>query len=80
MITKELQLHVFQNESALINTFKMTIVFNVNFRMSKRKYDLDTLQQAVSTVKQGRLTVSKAAEEFGVPRKTVDNHVKGVYK
>ena len=55
-------------------------IFNGNFRMQKRKYDQDTLLQAVSAVKQGRLTVSKAAEEFSVPRKTVDNHVKGVYK
>ena len=52
---------------------------NFYCRMPKRKYDINCLTQVVSAVKQGRLTISKAAEEFSVPRKTVDNHVKGIY-
>jgi len=59
-------------------TFELSVenysfIFN---SMSKRSYGPDTLQEAVSAVKQKRLNISQASREYGVPRKTVENHVR----
>ena len=45
--------------------------------MEKRKYTPVQLQNAVSDVKRRRLTLSKAAQEYDIPKQTLDDHIKG---
>ncbi|KAL3856820.1 hypothetical protein ACJMK2_011535 [Sinanodonta woodiana] len=45
-----------------------------------KRYRVEDLQSAVSSVKQKRLTITQASTEFQVPRKTVEDHVKGKAK
>ncbi|KAK3612125.1 hypothetical protein CHS0354_031199 [Potamilus streckersoni] len=42
-----------------------------------KRYTTEELKYAVSSVKQKRLTITQAYREFKVPRKTVEDHVKG---
>ena len=50
-------------------------VFLFFFRMPK-KYSGETLAQAVGSVRRGHFTIAQASREYGVPRKTVSDHVK----
>jgi hypothetical protein len=48
-------------------------------RMPKKpKYSKEDLAAAIHAVNGRRLTISKAAQEYGVARKTLDDRVKGV--
>ncbi|KAK3105870.1 hypothetical protein FSP39_007466 [Pinctada imbricata] len=46
------------------------------YSKESRQYTPDQLQEAVLAVKGSILTVSAAAREFSIPRKTLDDHVK----
>jgi len=45
----------------------------------RRQYSQEELQAAVSAVKQSRLTCSKAARDYNIPRKTISDSVAGRY-
>jgi uncharacterized membrane protein len=42
-----------------------------------KQYTEEDLRQAVSAVKQKRMNISQAAKEYGVPRTTVMDHLRG---
>ena len=44
-----------------------------------KSYSDGQLAAAVSSVKQGRLSLSKASREYSVPKTTVNDHIKGRY-
>jgi len=52
-------------------------MFPKRYSKDERQYTSETVKEAVSAVNQKRLNVSKAAKEFNIPRKTLDDHVKG---
>ena len=48
-------------------------------QMSKQvKYDIQAMTQAVNAVRQGHIKIAVAAREFGIPRKTLDDRIKGL--
>ena len=46
------------------------------YSKDSRQYTTEQLQEAINSVKQSKLSISQASREFGVPRKTIDDHVK----
>jgi len=40
------------------------------------KYTKNSLSQAMASVRRGHLTISKAAQEFGIPRTNLHDHCK----
>ena len=46
--------------------------------MSKRKtYSNDDLKAAISCVKRTKLSITQVAEDYGIPRKTLSDHING---
>jgi hypothetical protein len=47
-----------------------------NYKAKKRSYTREALENAIASVRTNERTVSQASDYFGVPRSTINNHVR----
>lgn len=48
-------------------------------RSKFKKYDPDVLNDAITSVRDGKLSINKAAEKYGIVRTTLQNRVNGTH-